>query len=147
MMPACERRAHARAWFLLGRALLSARMRTGSPLRVLNTSPDGLLVESPARLLPGTRVDLILHSGATREQTPWFVVHSRVGCLRGSSDIRYRVGLRRASGTNYPTPPRANSRGKLLPAGSGADPPTKAFGMENRQAVATGTKFGSPDPS
>ncbi|MCU0564417.1 MAG: hypothetical protein MUE48_10840 [Desulfobacterales bacterium] len=147
MMPACERRAHARSWFLLGRALLAARMRTGSPLRVLNTSPDGMLVESPARLLPGTRVDLILQSGTTREQTPWFVVHSRVGCLRGSSDIRYRVGLRRASGTNYPTPLRANSRGQTLPAGAGADPPTNAFGMEKRQTVATGTEFVSPDPS
>ena len=146
-MPTRERRAHPRSWFLLGHTRLAARMRTGSPLRVLNTSPDGLLVESPARLLPGRRVDLILQSGTTREQAPWLVVHSRVGCLRGSSDIRYRAGLRRASGTDYPIPSRADSRGKALPAGAVADLPTRPAGVGKRDSQATGTEFGSPGPS
>jgi hypothetical protein len=97
-----ERRRHTRTHAPAGNAHLAARLRTGSPLRVLDTSPDGMLVESPARLLPGRQIDLVLHSGDSREQAPWVVVHSRVGCIRGSSDLRYRAGLKRATGSSYP---------------------------------------------
>ena len=131
MIPAKERRTQPRSWFVLGHTRLAARMRTGSPLRVLNTSPDGMLVESPARLLPGRRVDLVLQSGATREQAPWLVVHSRVGCLRGSSDLRYRAGLRRALGTGYPSPRLADSRGHALPDGTAPNMAPHATGVEN----------------
>ena len=147
MNPAKERRAHPRSWCLLGHARLAARMRTGSPLRVLNTSPDGMLVESPARLLPGRRVDLVLQSGATREQGPWLVVHSRVGCLRGSSDLRYRVGLSRAAGTGYPSPGRVDSRGHELPSRAVTDATVRALCMENRESQLAGTGFGRPDQS
>lgn len=123
-----ERRAHARSWFLLGHAHLAARLRTGSPLRVLNTSPDGLLVESPSRLLPGRQVDLVLQSGITREQAPWLVVHSRVGCLRGSSEIRYRAGLRRAPGTSYPLPNKPKTCGHSLPIDGVAEQGPRASG-------------------
>lgn len=143
MNPATERRAYPRSWFLLGHARLVARTRTGSPLRVLNASPDGMLVESPARLLPGHRVDLDMPSGTTRERAPWLVVHSRVGCLRGSSDLRYRAGLRRASGTVYPAPDRPDSRGHSLPAAAGAPPPVRAVNAENGELLPSGTGFGS----
>jgi hypothetical protein len=147
MIPAKERRTHPRSWFLLGHARLAARMRTGSPLRVLNTSPDGMLVESPARLVPGRRVDLILQSGATRDQAPWLVVHSRVGCLRGSSDLRYRAGLRRAQGTDYPSSVRADSRGHALPDRSAANTAARPIGAENCEPQPSGTGFGSLDQS
>ena len=147
MIPAKERRTHPRSWFLLGHARLAARMRTGSPLRVLNTSPDGMLVESPARLLPGRRVDLILQSGATREQAPWLVVHSRVGCLRGSSDLRYRAGLRRATGTSYPSSVRAGSHGHALPDSTTANAAARAIDVEKCGPHPSGTGFGSPDQS
>jgi hypothetical protein len=97
-----ERRAHPRDALAPGHAHTGVRLRTGSPLRVLNTSPDGMLVESPARLLPGRQVDLVFQSGSTQEQAPWVIVHSRVGCIRGSADLRYRAGLRRATGRSYP---------------------------------------------
>jgi hypothetical protein len=112
---------HPRAWFLLGQARLRTRLRIGSPLRVLNTSPDGMLVESPARLLPGRQVELVLQCGTTREQSPWVVIHSRVGCLRGGSDLRYRAGLRRAVGSGYSRREEPNDHRHELPtAGSSA---------------------------
>ena len=145
MSPARERRAHTRSWFLLGQAHLAARMRTGSPLRVLNTSPDGMLVESPARLLPGRRVDLVLQSGTTREQAPWLVVHSRVGCLRGRSEIRYRAGLQRSAGTDYPQPRRPASGRNALPAHAVAEQPEEPFGAADGAIRAAGTELGHPD--
>jgi hypothetical protein len=145
MSPAGERRRHPRAWFLLGHAHLAARMRTGSPLRVLNTSPDGMLVESPARLLPGRRVDLVLQSGTAREQAAWLVVHSRVGCLRGRSELRYRAGLQRSTGTDYPLPRRPASGRNVLPAQTGAEQPQGPFGGTGGDLRAAGTEIGSPD--
>ena len=120
MKPTEERRQHPRSWSLLGRARVAARLRTGSPLRVLNSSPDGLLVESPARLLPGRQVELMLHSGTSWEQAPWVVIHSRVGCIRGSADLRYRAGLRRVSGTNYPRQLETPASGNQLPTAARA---------------------------
>ena len=147
MNPDKERRAHARSWCLLGYRRPAARLRTGSPLRVLNTSPDGMLVESPARLLPGRRVDLVLQSGTTREQGPWLVVHSRVGCLRGSSDLRYRVGLSRGAGNSYPTPGRVDPHGHALPSRAVTDTAVRAIRPEKREPPLAGTGFGRPDQS
>jgi hypothetical protein len=123
-----ERRAHPRAPAAPGRPCPAARLRTGSPLRVLDASPDGMLVESPARLLPGRQVDLVLQNGATQEQTPWVVVHSRVGCIRGSSDLRYRAGLRRAAGSSYSRRQGAPEEGNALPT---TDPTPRPRGLEN----------------
>ena len=116
MTDPADRRAHARERCGSEQAGLAARLRTGSPLRVLDMSLDGMLVESPARLLPGRQVHLVLESDASREHAPWIVVHSRVGCIRGSSDLRYRVGLRRASGTGYPRGDEPRRAGNELPA-------------------------------
>jgi hypothetical protein len=143
MIPARDRRAHPRSWFLLGHAHLAARMRTGSPLRVLNTSPDGMLVESPARLLPGRHVELVLQSGTTREQAPWLIVHSRVGCLRGRSEIRYRAGLRRSTGTDYPPSDRPGSCRNALPTQLAGEQPARAFGAKQGEPRTAGTEFGS----
>lgn len=132
-----ERRLHPRTHAPSGNAHLAARLRTGSPLRVLDTSPDGMLVESPARLLPGRQIDLVLQSGATREQTPWVVVHSRVGCLRGSSELRYRAGLQRARGNSYPRLQKSANEGNTLP---------EAQAHAGRQRSAnTGDVHGSDD--
>jgi len=137
-----ERRGHARSWFLLGHAKVAARLRTGSPLRVINVSPDGMLVESPARLLPGRQVDLVLQTGATREQAPWVVVHSRVGCLRGSSELRYRAGLRRARGTNYSADNQPQNRGHELPTGRNSDRQAPAENQGETRNAPDGIRFG-----
>ena len=136
-----ERRGHVRSPFSPGHAHLSARLRTGSPLRVLNTCPDGMLVESPARLLPGRQVDLVFQSGATQEQTPWVVMHSRVGCIRGSSDLQYRAGLRRAAGSGYPRRLEPENHGNQLPACQ-AGPPAAASNMREMRPAADGTGLG-----
>jgi hypothetical protein len=143
--PMEERRLHPRTWSLLGRARVAARLRTGSPLRVLNTSPDGLLVESPARLVPGRQVELMLHSGTSWEQAPWVVIHSRVGCIRGSADLRYRAGLCRVAGTIYPRERRAPAEGKLLPAPEEAAIIAAAPDSAASAGAADGTLFDSRD--
>jgi hypothetical protein len=137
-----ERRVHARELVASLHAQLAARLRTGSPLRVLNTSPDGMLVESPARLLPGGRVDLVLQSGATHEQAPWVVVHSRVGCIRGNSDLRYRAGLRRATGSDYPQRREPRHSGNRLPSGASTCQLANAANAEEPVKPAVGTRFG-----
>jgi hypothetical protein len=97
-----ERRVHHRVSPARGSATALARLRTGPSLRVINVSPDGMLVESPVRLLPGRHVDVVLQADGSQEHSPWLVVHSRVGCLRGLSYLRYHVGMRRMAGSHYP---------------------------------------------
>lgn len=98
-----------------GHAQVAARLRTGLPLIVVNVSPDGLLVETPVRLLPGHRVDLVLQRGEMQERALSLVVHSRVAYIRGSGDLRYRVGLSLAGRTCYPHGPSPGAAGKELP--------------------------------
>jgi len=136
-----ERRVQARSSLTPGHARLSARLRTGSPLRVLNTSPDGMLVESPARLQPGRHVDLVLQSGATQEQAPWVVIHSRVGCIRGDSDLRYRAGLRRAAGSGYSRRHGQDHDGNRLPANGQAGRPSTLTNTEAVLPSANGIQF------
>jgi hypothetical protein len=99
--PAPERRAQPRRMIEPGHSSLAVRLRTGPPLRVIDMSPEGLLVETPVRLLPGHSVDLVLHTGAEQVSLRGLVVHSRVGAIRGGAELRYRVGLWLAAGTDY----------------------------------------------
>jgi len=52
-------------------------------------------------MLPGHSVDLVLHTGSDQVTVRALVVHSRVGVIRGAAELRYRVGLWLAAGTNY----------------------------------------------
>jgi hypothetical protein len=104
-----------------GHSSLAVRLRTGSSLRVIDMSPEGLLVETPVRLLPGHSVNLVLHTGAEQVSVPGLVVHSRVGTIRGGAELRYRVGLWLAAGTNY------SDAGTALAAGE------RATRVERRQ--------------
>ena len=137
-----ERRAHARNMVGSEQAGLAARLRTGSPLRVLDMSLDGMLVESPARLLPGRQVNLLLESDARLEHAPWIVVHSRVGCIRGSSDLRYRVGLRRSAGTSYPHREEPRQGGNTLPAHGSVRQPAVPGIIDEPKPRTAGTEFG-----
>ena len=137
-----ERRAHARERLGADHAGISARLRTGSPLRVLDMSLDGMLVESPARLLPGRQINLVLESGASREHAPWMVIHSRVGCIRGSSDLRYRVGLRRAAGTGYPHRDEPRQGGHTLPARASVRQSAEPAITDEPAPRSFGTEFG-----
>jgi len=61
-----ERRRSARRCPAVGEALSWARLRTGTQLAVIDISDHGMLVESRARLLPGTHLDVHLMSAAGR---------------------------------------------------------------------------------
>ena len=147
LMAPIDRRTHARESLAPGHARLAARLRTGSPLRVLNTSPDGMLVESPARLLPGRHVHLVVECGSTQEQAPWVVVHSRVGSIRGSADLRYRAGLHRTSGTNYSPLGKPRRLGHELPTTVAVGNPAGPAGARQPQPAEVGTRFGKQDPT
>jgi hypothetical protein len=140
-----ERRTQDRAPSGGGRAHLAARLRTGSALHVLNTSQDGMLVESPVRLLPGRHIDVVLQCGSTREQTPWIVIHSRVGCIRGSSDLRYRVGLLRAMRRDYSRRETAHIDGHPLPATPQFAKPAGTVFIEDPTEPAPGIRFGKQE--
>jgi len=142
MMSSGERRLHARSPLSPGHAHPAARLRTGSLLRVLNTSPDGMLVESPARLLPGRQLDLVLECGAAREQAPWVVIHSRVGCIRGSADLRYRAGLRRVAGSAYPRRHEQEKDRNRLPVSTQTAGLPASTNAGERQRLVVGTGFG-----
>ncbi|MBP1635524.1 MAG: hypothetical protein H6Q10_2098 [Acidobacteria bacterium] len=145
MKPAGERRQHPRSWSVLGRARVVARLHAGPPLRVLNASADGMLVESPARLLPGRQVELMLQSGTSWDRAPWVVIHSRVGCIRGSADLRYRAGLHRVTGSDYPSRRDPRRHGNQLPAPSQAGSGTPAANTQAPDTPAAGTRFEQQD--
>jgi hypothetical protein len=108
-------------------------------------SPDGMLVESPARLLPGRQVELVLINGTTREHAPWLVVHSRVGCIRGRSDLRYRAGLRRAQGNNYPSRTERRGDGYQLPAQGQTGAALQEGNHGHPRRTIDGTMFETPE--
>jgi hypothetical protein len=114
-----ERRHHLRVQVVPGRSQVAARLRTGSPVVVLNLSQDGILVETPVRLLPGRRVDLLVRSGSNEEVRHCLVVHSRVGFISGGADLRYRAGLSHVPGSNYPVQGGDGRGGKEILAARG----------------------------
>jgi hypothetical protein len=74
-----------------------------------------MLVDTPARLLPGHYVDLVLLGGASQEVRRCCIVHSRVAAIDGVTGPRYRAGLRLTSGSLYPDPNTTQGDGKELP--------------------------------
>ncbi|MGE3402328.1 MAG: hypothetical protein AB7K63_07050 [Vicinamibacterales bacterium] len=67
-------------------------MRTGAELTVIDIGPLGALVESTARLLPGTIVDVQLYTCLGRVVVRARVVRSAVSALRADR-VAYRTGL------------------------------------------------------
>jgi len=118
-----ERRCHPRIRVAHGCPRIAAKLRTGAPVTVLDMSPAGLLVETPVRLLPGHHVDVVLHGGHSQEIRHCLIVHSRVGAIYGGSDLRYRAGLCRVPGSNYPGATNSGSAGKGIPTAVGLRDP------------------------
>jgi len=87
-----ERRWSARRRPATGEALSWARLRTGTQLAVIDISDHGALVDSRARLLPGTHVDLHLMSAAGRVLQRARVARAFVARLDASA-LSYYVGL------------------------------------------------------
>ena len=87
-----ERRRSVRRCPMAGEALSWARLRTGTELTVIDISDHGALVESRARLLPGTHVDLHLMSAAGRVLQRSRVARAFVARLDASA-LSYYVAL------------------------------------------------------
>jgi len=73
--------------------LSGARLRPGHDLEVIDLSSGGALVEAPIRLLPGSRVEIVLAAPDWHWKVLAYVVRCEVWDLSGHG-ARYRAGLR-----------------------------------------------------
>ena len=72
--------------------LVRVRLRAGRDLVVINLSNSGLWVESPVRLLPGSRVDIHVFTATGRLLTRTRVARACVGAV-GPDGVLYRAAL------------------------------------------------------
>src|SRR5688572_17617966 len=84
-----ERRLRVRRVPEPDEGLSRMRLRTGAELMVVNVSDTGALVESAARLLPGTRVDVHVVARHGRVLVRCRVVRAWVSAVAADA-IRYR---------------------------------------------------------
>ncbi len=134
-----ERRAHPRKTARSLPLQVTAKLRTGAPLRIIDLSPDGLLVETTARLLPGHEVDLVLQSESGQETRHCHIVHSRVATITGAAGLRYRAGLHLHRGSHYSPAASVPAAGHLLPAkhGNSRDNPAARAGVSEPEGGGT----------
>lgn len=89
--------AERRSWRRRGRDdcrwLSQARLRHGLELRVLNLGQGGALVEAPARLLPGSRVEVHLAAPGWGWCAGARVLRCQVSALLPEQGVRYRAAL------------------------------------------------------
>ena len=86
-----ERRQAPRRLPDAGDPLAAVRVRGGRELKVVDISDHGVLVESEARLLPGTHVEVHMVTGDGRVLVRTRVVRACVSALRDG--VRYRSAL------------------------------------------------------
>ncbi len=87
-----ERRRAARRVPVAGEPLTGVRLRTGRELIVIDVSNTGMLVESCARLLPGTHLDVHVTTADGRVLIRSRVVRAHVSALHAEA-IQYRGAL------------------------------------------------------
>jgi hypothetical protein len=75
-----------------GEALSAVRVRGGRELAVVDVSEAGVLVDGPARLLPGTHVEVHVVTVDGRVLVRTRVVRAYVSALRAEG-VRYRSAL------------------------------------------------------
>jgi hypothetical protein len=73
--------------------LSDARLRHGLQLDVIDLAPGGALVEAPARLLPGSSVELRLAAPGWRWRAAARVLRCHVSALLPEQGARYRAAL------------------------------------------------------
>jgi hypothetical protein len=73
--------------------IVSARVRAGDEVEVVDVSAGGALIETTSRLLPGAAIELRLATGATRTAVRGRVVRCAVAHVRSGS-ICYRGAIR-----------------------------------------------------
>jgi hypothetical protein len=87
-----ERRRSARRVLAAGEPLTRAKLRTGSPLTVVDASSWGVLAETAERLLPGRRLDVHVVTPGGRVLARTRVARAYV-CRLQSDAICYRAAL------------------------------------------------------
>jgi len=97
---------------------LTLALRTGTTVDVIDMSAGGALVESSARLEPGTNLAIRAFSTRTGVVNRATVIHCRVWSLDIRSGIRFRAGLRFETCSGYPSkrPPRVCGNGLPSPS-------------------------------
>jgi hypothetical protein len=90
---ATERRQNRRAGDVAEHGIVCARVRPGHAAIVIDVSPEGALIETGHRLLPGTLVVLHFESLTRRESVRGRVLRSTVAGVRASG-ISYRGAVR-----------------------------------------------------
>jgi len=138
-----ERRAHPRRTARSLPLQVSAKLRTGAPLRIIDLSPDGLLVETTVRMLPGHEVDLVLQSESGQETRHCHIVHSRVAAIIGAAGLRYRAGLHLHGGSRYSPATSVPAAGHLLPAKHGNSRDDTAAHVGDSEPQDAGTIVGN----
>jgi hypothetical protein len=88
-----DRRRRRRASDVADHGIVCARVRPGHAAIVVDVSPDGALIETGHRLLPGTIVVLHFESLDRRESIRGRVLRSMVAGVRASG-ISYRGAIR-----------------------------------------------------
>jgi hypothetical protein len=115
--PRRERRAAARLRTFEEHGIASARVRAGRDATVVDASENGILIDTPQRLLPGATIELQLAGSERRATVRGRVVRSTVSSLR--SGVRYRGAVsfehplssqRDVDGYPIPTPFAGTSR-------------------------------------
>ena len=86
-----ERRAFRRAG-ATEHGIVSARVRLGYRVAVVDASAGGALIEISKRLLPGSTVDLQVETARGRAMVPGRVVRCAIARLRSNS-VSYRAAI------------------------------------------------------
>jgi hypothetical protein len=114
-----DRRSGIRELAEQGRSSLTLALRTGMTADVINVSPGGALVETSARLAPGTKLSLRPFSTRTGIVFQAAVIHCQVWSLGLASGLRFRAGLCFDPGSDYPPGQPLPGREKVLPTRPG----------------------------
>jgi hypothetical protein len=91
--PGPDRRRSVRKGRCKLRRDLTARLRSGQDLALLNLSTGGALVEGGFRALPGTTIELQLLTPGWRGLAMARVLRCHVAALHPGRGIRYRAAL------------------------------------------------------
>jgi len=96
MTTASERRGYRRYRAVEEHAIISARVRPGHEVALIDVSAKGVLIETDRRLLPGATIDLTLATAGDHVAVRGRVLRSSVARLRADG-VAYRgaIGLDR----------------------------------------------------
>jgi hypothetical protein len=126
-----DRRRSRRASDAAEHGIVRARVRPGHAAVVIDVSPDGVLIETAHRLLPGTTVDVHLESEERRESVRGRVLRSAVARVRASG-IAYRGAIRFESALTRVLPVQERAPHTAVP-GSQVPTDDRAIALHERE--------------